>query len=48
MTLNMFIFKLTVDEAEEAIVIGNSPRKRSSSESPPNSPNRKRKPGLNI
>ncbi|XP_005100225.1 integrator complex subunit 6 [Aplysia californica] len=37
--------QLTVDEAEEAIVIGNSPRKRSASESPPNSPNRKRKPG---
>lgn len=37
--------QLTVDEAEEAIVIGNSPRKRSASESSPNSPNRKRKPG---
>ncbi|KAK3769954.1 hypothetical protein RRG08_048164 [Elysia crispata] len=37
--------QLTVDEAEEAIVIGTSPRKRSASESPPNSPNRKRKPG---
>ncbi|GFS17945.1 DEAD/H (Asp-Glu-Ala-Asp/His) box polypeptide 26 (DDX26), mRNA protein [Elysia marginata] len=37
--------QLTVDEAEEAIVIGNSPRKRSASETPPNSPNRKRKPG---
>ncbi|KAH9514600.1 Integrator complex subunit 6 [Bulinus truncatus] len=37
--------QLTVDEAEEAIVIGNSPRKRAASESPPNSPHRKRKPG---
>ncbi|KAK0040832.1 integrator complex subunit 6 [Biomphalaria pfeifferi] len=37
--------QLTVDEAEEAIVIGNSPRKRSAPESPPNSPHRKRKPG---
>ncbi|CAL1547176.1 unnamed protein product [Lymnaea stagnalis] len=37
--------QLTVDEAEEAIVIGNSPRKRTASESPPNSPHRKRKPG---
>ncbi|CAG5127720.1 unnamed protein product [Candidula unifasciata] len=37
--------QLTVDEAEEAIVIGSSPRKRTSSESLPNSPTRKRKPG---
>ena len=39
------VLQLTVDEAEEAIVIGNSPRKRTASESAPNSPNRKRKPG---
>uniref|UniRef100_A0A0B7AHQ3 Integrator complex subunit 6-like beta-barrel domain-containing protein n=1 Tax=Arion vulgaris TaxID=1028688 RepID=A0A0B7AHQ3_9EUPU len=37
--------QLTVDEAEEAIVIGSSPRKRTASESLPNSPHRKRKPG---
>ena len=38
--------QLTVDEAEEAIVIGSSSKKRSASESPPNSPSRKRKPGF--
>jgi len=37
--------QLTVDEAEEAIVIGSSPKKRAASESAPNSPHRKRKPG---
>ena len=41
-------FQLTVDEAEEAIVIGSSPKKRAASESAPNSPHRKRKPGKNM